>query len=178
MTLMHDTESASAPVTEAAGTMLGEPLAYALAEEPPQDNPADVDRRPRWLLAGAAFAAAVAALIGASAYGAQTMGGLSSTPTTVTAAPVTITAPAPDRNAEFLAALRAAGIQYRYGGERAIHNAHAVCVAIGVGTADADIAATIATAAKADMPPNGVEAISAKFVELAKQFYCPGGHFS
>ncbi|PJE22363.1 MAG: hypothetical protein CK431_17025 [Mycobacterium sp.] len=173
---MHDTENSPAPTaTEAAITMLGEPLAYELAEDdlpPAAAVTPDGDRRPRWLLAGAAFAVAAAALIGASAYGVQTMGGLSSTPVTVTAAPVTVTAPAPDRNAEFLSALRLAGIQYHYGGERAIHNAHAACVLIGTGTTDAEVASTIASMAQVDGP------IGQQFVKLAKEYYCPGGHFS
>jgi hypothetical protein len=157
-----DVETTAAP--EGQG-----PHAYALdcaVEDYPATGAGPVGddppaRRTRWVLSVAALLAAAAAFIAAGAHGAHVL-------TAPTPAPVTVTLPPPDRNAEFVADLARAGIPVGDQNE-AVVGGYFVCVWV------------LGADNGRPMPPQIAGKFSGlrftpQFIDVSKAHYCPNGH--
>jgi hypothetical protein len=136
----------------------------AATPESPDSGP----RRNWWMLSTAALLAAAAAFVAATAHGVAVL------TNPAAPAPVTVTLPAPDRNAEFLADVDRAAIPRDPDGLKAIHNGYVACFMLSTGSTEAEVIdGIIGRGAQATGLPNSQVG---PFVRIARAHYCPNGH--
>lgn len=167
---VHEVDAAEP--TAAAQTAPPEAYPQAYGDETVVDYPLTgaapiPDRRygrTRWMLSLAALLAAGAAFIATGAYGARVLTAPPPAPVVITS---TLTVPAPDPNAAFLADLDRAGIPHANQDDIAVGDAYVMCMGLRNGLPWPEIEDTAANGMHIPRP------LVARFIDLAHRHYCP-----